>query len=44
MYKMSTGIRDRVNLNVYLFDDLVPMLYQQVESEKLKYEILVVDT
>ena len=41
---MATGIRDRVSLNVYLFDDLVPLMFQQDKNEKLKYEKLVVDT
>ena len=41
---MASGIRDRVSLNVYLFDDLVPLMFQQDQNEKLKYEKLVVDT
>jgi hypothetical protein len=42
LYKMATNVRDRQHLNVYLFDEMVPLVFQQDNEEKRKYEFLVV--
>ena len=42
--KMAVGIRDRLHTNVYLFDDLVPLVFRKTAVEKRKYETLVVQT